>query len=157
MNTKKIIRGISILFVLIFISSCAKEAPYEGKGVSVQVVDPNKASLATMQDLPLETIPAILSVKELIEHRSALHEKTVTVKGVILEAIVGEKACPSNTPGCAQSRIIIAESADASRDKRYDVIVLVKDDDQNYAAGQSVEAKVKVSASKVAVSLEKVY
>lgn len=160
--------GILVILLaigMLFISSCASEVPYGGKGVSVKVVDPKTSGLATVQDLPFEVIPQTLSVKELVEHRSALHDKTVTVKGIIIEAIIGEKACPSkkiveggiDIAGCAQSRIIIADNAGASRDKRYDVIVLVKDDDQNYAAGQSVEAKVKVSASKVAVNLERVY
>ena len=165
MDKSKILGCVSLLVLILVISSCAKEVPYKGKGVSVQVVDPNKAGLALIQDLPFEVVPELLSVKELIEHRSALHDKTVTVKGIIIEAIVGEKACPSkkiveggvDIAGCAQPRIIIADSADAARDKRYDTIILVKDDDQKYAAGQYQEIKVKVAASKVAVSLEKMY
>ena len=166
MKRQNMILALMLIAAVILVSSCAKEPANPPKeGVSVKVVDPNKAGLALIQDLHLETIPQILSVKELIEHRSALHDKTLTVKGIIIEAIVGEKACPSkkiveggvDIAGCAQPRIIIADSADAARDKRYDVIVLVKEDDTNYQEGQLVEITGIVSASKVAVVINKKY
>ncbi|GEM_PF-3539250 len=172
----KIILIILVLVAVLFaINSCTTEQTTNGekgktivdepgKGV-IKPTDPNKEGLATVADLPLAKIITPLSVKDVIEHRSALKGKTITVKGYIVEAILGEEACPTNTGnsqletpgGCAQPRIIIADTLDKTRDIKYDLIILVGEDEKSYTKNQLVEVKAIVDASKVAVVLNKVY
>lgn len=157
--------AVSMLFL--FINGCIFQEPQKDTkpAVKVTVLPPDTTGLANIPDLPLAKIPALLSVKEVVEHRTALHGKTITVRGFVVEAILGEKACPSftgnnlQTPGpesCAQPRIIVADSLEKTRDLKYDVMILVNEDEEGYSDGQPVEVKGLVFASKVAVYLEKI-
>jgi hypothetical protein len=62
------------------------------------------------------------------------------VHGVITYALPPAKACPPGQGACAQPRIIIADSAEAARNKAYDLTILLPEDDQtNYTEGQIVD------------------
>ena len=134
--------------------------------IVVNPVDPDKESLAEVVDLPLEKIGAPLSVKEVIEHRSALNGKLITVKGYVVATLLGEDACPTIKKGdsglvpaqgsCGRPRIFLADTADAARDAQYDFMILVSETEDNYKKGQQVEVTGSISASKVAVIMNAV-
>ncbi|MBI1972866.1 hypothetical protein HYS50_02590 [Candidatus Woesearchaeota archaeon] len=164
---RAVLIGVIILVALLFIDGCRGE--YSSReikpAVRVTIVQNNQnGGLANYPDLPLADIPPILSVKEVVEHRSALHGKTITVSGFVIETLLGGESCPSSAgnnvqtliPGsCAQPRIKVADTLDQSRDLKYDVIILVSEEEEGYSVGQPVEVKGIVFASKVAVYLEK--
>lgn len=123
----------------------------------VSPVDPETAGLAPYPDEPFPSIPAepTLSIKFLVEHRTALNGKTVTIQGFVVYALLGEDACPGGGIGaCAQPRIFLADTTDQGRNKDYDVMILLGEKD-NYNIGQHVIVTGVVSSSKVAVYLTK--
>src|SRR3989344_751125 len=130
------------------------ETVMQGETSVIFPEDPEKAGLAQVPDLPLAaSITQAVSVKFLVEHRSALHGKTVLVSGVVVDSLLGEKACPPGIGGCAEPRIFIADTKDASRDTRYDFMILVCEDvtEKDYEVGKRYEVLINVEASKVAV------
>ncbi len=143
---------------------CAQDAEPEIPGVqSIQgssiaetgVIYPDQIPDSLLPDLPLEAFPSeAVSVQFLVEHRTALHEKKVTVRGVTLSVLVGEDACPSSGGMCAQPRLTLADNAAESRDARYDLVVLFPEGGgEGFSAGESTEISGTVSASPQAVVL----
>lgn len=105
--------------------------------------------LALYPDDTLMTIPVTpVTVKYLIEHRSALNNMTVTAKGIIVGTIFGTDAQPS---------IIIADNNATTRDKNYDLRIGLNETDQNYTIGQSIVVKGIFDGSRVAVFMRKSY
>lgn len=138
------------------------------KTTEINVANPNEPNaIGKIKDLPLEKIVTPLSIKDAIEHRSALNGKIITVKGYVVFTLLGEEACPTNkengmTPspqGCAEPRIMLADTQDEDRDTSYDLLVLVAEaeNDLDYKIGQSVEITGQVDASPSAIVLRKVY
>ena len=132
---------------------------------TIQPDDLKKTNLALIPDLPLTSIPSEpVSVKFLIDHRTAFNGKTVTVRGAIVSALLGEAACSSGSAGngpapmgCAQPRIFLADTLKEDRDKNYDIMALVSETENGYAVGQTVNVKVIVESSKSAILLQKSY
>lgn len=109
-----------------------------------------------LPDEPLLPPAQVQNVKFVMEHRTALDGQRVTVHGVIVYALPPAKACPPGQGACAQPRIIIADSAEASRNKAYDLTVLLPEDDQSaYAEGQIVDVTGTVSGNADSVTLMK--
>ncbi len=123
----------------------------QGSSGTIQsgVIHPDQPQGPALPDLPLETLPSeTLSVQFLVEHRSALHEKKVTVRGTVLSVLVGEDACPSSGGMCAQPRLTLADSEAADRDNRYDLVVLFPEGGgEGFRAGEVSEISGTVSAS----------
>lgn len=144
-------------------SSRGKETGATGTGIIIEPEDQDKLGLYNYSDSPLESVPFTpISVKYLVEHRSALNEKAVTVHGVVVDTLLGEKACPNDINGigvgmCAQPRIFLADTSKEDRDKNYDVMVLVSEEEKGYKIGDVVDVKATVTADKTSVSLMKVY
>jgi hypothetical protein len=120
----------------------------------------SSGGLGKYKDKKLETLPTkAVSPKYIIEHRTALNDKIVSVSGVIVSVLQP----PANNSGAGgvrnmanpQPRIFIADSAKNSRDKNRDLMVIVEEGD-DYEVGQKVTLKVKISSSKVAVMLQKI-
>ena len=117
------------------------------------------SGLAKYQDKKIDSLPTkSVSLKYVVEHRTALSDQTITVSGIVVS--VGQQPSGNSTTGVRsmanpQPRIFIADSSKDSRDKNRDVMVIVEAGD-NYTVGQKVNFKVKVSGSKVAVMLRKV-
>lgn len=112
---------------------------------------PAESGLSAYPDLPLgETPRAPVTPRFVVEHRAALGGKEVTVRGRIV--LVAQS--PS---GAARPRIFVAETGEPGRDKNYDLMVLLSEDDDAYALGEEVELKGTVESSKVAVYLRKSY
>ena len=123
------------------------------------VVSPDEPVSGPQTGLPDEPLlpPAqAQSVKFVMEHRSSLDGQRVTVHGVIVYALPPAKACPPGQGACAQPRIIIADKADASRNKAYDLTILLPEDDKTeYAEGQIVDISGTVSGSADGVTVMK--
>ncbi len=150
--------------VALIIAGCAKTSVSDSRGTATTgvVVNASDLGLSKYPDLPLDSVPSEpINVKFLAEHRTALDGKTITVKGVVVRAILGEEACPvcktEPCPGapCMRPRIFLADSSDENRDKNYDLIILVGDKDA-YKVGQTVEINGIVEASKIEVMMIKV-
>ncbi len=125
--------------------------------LATAVVPSNDDSgLVSYPDLPLPKIPnSVVSTRYLVQHRSALNGKKIKVSGFVAEAVLGEKACPTQAGGCAQPRIFIAENLSHEYDLNYRIMVLVQEEKENYSVGQWVEIEGIVHASKAAVYVEK--
>jgi hypothetical protein len=109
-----------------------------------------------LPDEPLLPPAQVQSVKFVMEHRTALDGQRVTVHGIIVYALPPAKACPPGQGACAQPRIIIADTAEASRNKAYDLTILLPEDDQTaYAEGQIVDISGTVSGSADGVTVMK--
>jgi len=123
---------------------------------------PTDSGLAKYPDEPLKTIPPTpMSPEFLVEHRTALRGKAVTVRGVVVRTGFAEKtgaasgATPS--PGAhPQPRLFLANDAKEERDKNYDLMVLLGEEDEDYATGETAEIKGIVESSKVAIYLRKI-
>lgn len=128
-----------------------------GTGV-VYPEDPNTTGFAPYPDYSLSSIPSwSISVKYLVEHRSALNNKTITVRGLVVGILSAEAACPPDRGACGQPMIFLADSAKADRDKYLDLAVTVSEKEKSYLIGQTVEVKVLVSGSYTGLHLSKVY
>lgn len=127
---------------------------------TVQPEDPNKAGLVLYPDLLITSLPTEpVSVKFVVEHRSALNGKSIKVRGVIVGTLLGEKACPPDRGMCAQPNIFLADTTAESRNKLYDLRVLVSEEEQekNYLVGSTIEIQIVADGSKVAVVAHKTY
>ena len=116
--------------------------------------------LAKYQDKKTDSLPTkFVSLKYVVQHRTALNDKTIQVSGIIVA--VGQPSSGNSSGGTrsmknAQPRIFIADSSKDSRDKNLDLMIIVGEADNNYSVGQKVTFKVKVSGSKTAVVLRKI-
>ncbi len=131
----------------------------------VTVGAPKPGGLSAYLDLGLGNldISKPLSVKSLVQHRTALNGKSVIVKGHVVSTLLGEAACPSGNDslrsgpgGCGQPRIELADTTEASRDTNYDLTVLLNETDQGYRVGHAVTVIGIVSATKEAVVVRKI-
>lgn len=120
----------------------------------------SSGDLAKYKDKKIETLPTKpVSLNYIIQHRTALNDKIVTVSGVIVSvppmpdnnSVTGVRSMANPQP-----RIFIADDAKKSRDTNRDVLVIVDETDKNYAVNEKVTLKVRVSGSKAAVVLRKV-
>jgi hypothetical protein len=135
------------------------DATVEASTGVVEPEDPNQIGLAPYPDEPLDTIPVEpISVTELLEHRSALNNQTVQVKGIIVATLLGEKACPPDREMCAQPSVFLADSTDPNRNPLYDLRVLVSEAEQeaDYPIGETIEMQVLVQGDKTGLMAQKV-
>lgn len=88
-------------------------------------------------DLPLSgVVPDVMNVEYLVEHRTALNEQTVSIKGEVVSALLGEQACPPDRGMCAQPRVVLK---DVSSQKDYNVVVLLaENDERHFYVGQTI-------------------
>ena len=132
--------------------------------VRASVVNMNDVGLSSYPDLPLEELPSEpQSVEFIVQHRTSLNGKRVTIHGVIISAILGEAACPSTTTHpamgrpCMQPRIVLANGTEG-RDTNYDTVVLLQPSDKTaYEAGQTADVKGTVNGSTSSLSIRKDY
>lgn len=98
-----------------------------GGTVSIVPIQPEDSPMSMVADLPINNVPATAqSVMYVVEHRSALNEKQVTVTGVIVENNLDVNECPEGEY-CAmmyvQPNIVIADSISPDRNTLYDLRV----------------------------------
>jgi len=129
----------------------------ESENATVEPGD-TQGGLALYPDLFLTSIPdEPVTVKFVVEHRSALNEKSIRVQGVVVGTLLGEAACPPGRGACAQPRIFLADTNKNDRDKSYDIMILVSEEEKGYKVDDKIEVKVTVYSSKTTVYLQKVY
>ena len=149
-----------------------QEIVFEGKlskkgqtsTVSIEPEDPSKIGLSSYPDLPLDLVPSTpIAVRYLIEHRSALNEKVVTVNGIIVASWLDESKCPQNVGLlCPQPRIFLADTNNEDRNPYYDLDVKVGEEDKiselkkDYPIGNRITIKVLVYGYKTGVSAIKI-
>lgn len=124
-----------------------------GSGV-VEPEDPNASGLARYPDLPLSAMPqGTVPVKFIVEHRSALNEDTVSVRGLVIGALLGENACPSDRGMCARPWITLADMDSENRNKLYDLQVYVSESarEEDFPVGEIITLKIVVSGHQTAV------
>lgn len=126
--------------------------------------DAQKTGLAPYPDLPLASLPSgPQSVRYIIEHRSALNQKTIAVRGVVVGTAF-QRYLPCTTGPCPMyapaSGIVLADIAGAARDKQYDLSIILLGDDtaeneKTYFIGKTVEMAIQVWGSKTAILANK--
>lgn len=168
---KKLAIGLAVLVVGLFI------AIYSGQnsarktlnqppqttpnGTVTTSPEPGNSGLATYPNQPISALPnSAITVKYLIDHRSALNGKTVTVKGLVVANWADARNCPSPDLVellCPQPFIFLADSTDPNRDPYYDLRVRLNEEDKGYAIGKNVTIKGIVEGSKESVLFVKSY
>ncbi|MEK7116871.1 MAG: hypothetical protein AAB837_01770 [Patescibacteria group bacterium] len=125
---------------------------------TVQPENPDQTGLASYPDLSITSDPVQpISVKFAVEHRSALNSKTISVRGVVVSTLLGEKACPPDRGACAQPSVFLADTADQSRNSLYDLRVIVSEEEQekDYPVGKTVELQVSIDGNKTSIVARK--
>lgn len=95
--------------------------------------------------------PAPVSVRYLVEHRSALHGTTLVVRGVVADVV------PYLTHRQLDRlpRITLGDTTDPDRDRTYDVrITLPQSEDGKYRIGDIIERHWRVYGNREHVTLE---
>lgn len=126
----------------------------EGVGTGTVVVNPilpGQSDMAKipdlMLDLPFSSDPkTVIPASYVVEHRSALHGKTVYVKGVVVANWLQQDPCTGErcwqTEMAMQPSILLADTTSPSRNPLYDLRILVPGGAQipsdQYVVGASV-------------------
>jgi hypothetical protein len=125
----------------------------------------SQSDLSRYPDYPLGTMPtAPISPRFVIEHRSALNGKTVSIRGTVVRVIAPDDAEPSSAAGVAprpgrfaQPRIFLADSGAKDLDKNHEVVVLLREGDKGYPVGQLVDIEGTVDGNQAAVVVRRLY
>lgn len=128
--------------------------------VQPNVTGSDSSQLARYPDKPIGTLPAQpVSMHYVVEHRSALNGKTITVKGIVANTVWPSTGNPSSgEPSMSnpQPRIFLADNLRRRRDKNFDLMVLLREGERIYVIGQGVKIKVRVDSNRTAVMMRKV-
>ncbi|HEY0547163.1 MAG TPA: hypothetical protein VGC91_17425 [Pyrinomonadaceae bacterium] len=142
-------------------SSSGTASAQTGSGTA----QPDGGEAAAMSDLekypdqPVASIPTQpVSLRYVVEHRSGLNGKTITVRGLVARTLglAGSAAQGEQSMANPQPRIFLADNLRKQRDKHFDLMVLLREGERGYAVGQKVRLKVRVDASKASVILRKI-
>jgi hypothetical protein len=113
--------------------------------------DPSRSGLSDYPDRPLKETPrAPVTPRFVVEHRTALGGREVTVCGLVV-------AVARDPSGSARPRLFLAETSEPERDRNYDLMVLLSEEDAGGTVGEELEVRGTVESSKVAVYLRKSY
>lgn len=113
--------------------------------------EPSRSGLSDYPDRPLDETPrAPVAPRFVVEHRTALKGREVTVRGLVVASM------PAPHAG-VRPRFFMAETSEPGRDNNYDLMVMLAEDDEGHAVGEEVEVRGTVESSKVAVYLSKSY
>ncbi len=139
-----------------------KETPKVGGKPGNDITEPENpedSGLAKYPDEPLNTIPATpMSIQYLIEHRSALNDKVVTIKGIVVADWRDEKKCSVHAESlCPQPKIFLSDTSGDTRSPHYDLLVQLDEKDHDYVIGQLVELHGTVYGYNTVVQLTKKY
>jgi hypothetical protein len=120
-----------------------------------------QADLSRLGDHPLDTVPSTpVTPRFVLEHRSALDGKRVTVKGTVIRVVGPPNPAPGGTtplPGAnPQPRVFLVDSP-VRNDDPYELMVLLREGDESFAVGQAVELEGVVETGPGAVVLHRQY
>jgi len=122
-------------------------------------VKPQVENKAFGPDLPLRSVPPkVVSVRFVVDHRSALNQQTVRVRGIVAAALLGDAACPPDRGMCMPPSIVLAESEPSKDRPACSVRILLPKESrpQDYPIGKAVELRATVDGQKTGVVLTKV-
>jgi hypothetical protein len=106
-------------------------------------------------DLPLSRVPKKpISVCFLIRHRSALDGKRVLVRGTIVAAAVGDKACPTGRGMCMQPSIFLSDHRKPSGSVQLRVLLPEKAKEADYLIHRAITISGKVQGNRSGVTLD---
>ncbi len=139
----------------------SESGPYETAGVievsgwqeaNTTYISPQttpRSAIASYPDRPLVLVPSSpVSPRFVVEHRSALNNKVITLRGAVVFSLSKEKACPPDRGACGRPLVVLAENASSSRDKNFDITVFLREDDRAYQQGLYVLLRGVVIGSK---------
>ncbi|MBI4053808.1 MAG: hypothetical protein HY397_00585 [Candidatus Doudnabacteria bacterium] len=119
------------------------------------------SALGTYPDQPVSSVSSsAMSIKYLIDHRSALDGKTVMVKGFVVGNWADARNCPNPDLVellCPQPFVFLSDSTDTNRHPYYDLQVRLNESDPGYLIGQTVTIRGVVEGSKEGVMFIKLY
>lgn len=126
---------------------------------------PLQSDLSKYPDHPLAAVlTGSISPRFVVEHRSALHGKTVSVRGTVVRVVAPDDAGPSSGGGVAprpgrfaQPRIFLADSLAKDLDRNHELVVLLREGDRGYPVGQLVEIEGTVDGNPAAVVVRRLY
>jgi hypothetical protein len=121
-------------------------------------VEPQVESNALGPDLPLSSVPTkVVSVRFVADHRSALNQHTVRVRGIIAAVLLGDAACPPDRGMCMAPSIVLAESEPGKNRPACSVRILMPKESkaQDYPIGKAVVLRATVDAQGTGVVLTK--
>ena len=143
---------------VIDVASIKEDVAFPSSTGTVKPEDPNTLGFAKYPDYRLDSTPsAPISVKYLVEHRSALDGKTITVRGIVVGILSKEAACPPGRGACGAPMIFLTDTTSEGRDKYLDLPIIVSEVEKGYTISANVEVRVIVYGSKTGVTLAKVY
>ena len=134
------------------------ESPQHAR-TQASTVQPQVENKALGPDLPLRSVPPkVVSVRFIVDHRSALNQHTVRVRGIITAALLGDAACPPDRGMCMAPSIVLAESEPGKNRPACSVRVLMAKESkaQDYPIGKAVVLRVTVEGQVTGVVLTKV-
>jgi hypothetical protein len=142
------------------IAFCARPGAPAQTGATQNTLQlPPGESKTLAPDLPLSSLPeAAVSVRFVVEHRSALNGHSVRVRGVVNAAVFGDNACPSNRGMCMQPSVILNDPDCRDNQVSCSIRVLVPVDTkpQDYPVGKLLEMRTVARGDKEGVLLTKV-
>lgn len=143
---------------LIYPGASCSFAPCIGVFIGTPPAPPvgeENGGLSNGPDEPLDAIPDTpQSVKFVVEHRTALNRKRMTVQGIVVSGTGSGQVCEPGEP--CYTRMTIADSNGDDRDMNYDVPVAIGSGDNNaYITGQPVTLTGIVFATKDSVAMRK--
>jgi hypothetical protein len=123
-----------------------------------------QVDVSGMPDYPLDNVPTTpVSPQFVLEHRSALNGTTVRLRGTVVR-MIGPDGGSSPTGGVAplpgahiQPRVFLAAGPAVGGQTAPELMLLLKEDDPGFPAGQIIEVDAAVEASAVAIVVTRVY
>lgn len=113
---------------------------------------PEEYPMYSVPDLPITgQLPSPATVRWVVEHRSALNGRTISVRGVVVQLVENPK-CAEGSPCVGmyvQPGIMLADTADPARDQRYDLRVSLNTEPAGYVIGSTVIVTGEVAGSRI--------
>ena len=113
-------------------------------------------------DYSLDDVPAApVSPQFVLEHRSALDGRTIRIRGTVLRLLTPVTPTPGvfnpQPGGYFVPRVFLDAGPAGAGEPNNELMVLLRDDDTAYSAGQIIEVDAIVHASSVAIAVFRVY
>ena len=152
----------ALVFLTATVAFCAQvtptgEPPQTGLTQN-STLRPRVESKTLGPDLPLSSVPtSAVSVRFVVEHRTALNGHPVRVRGIITDALLGDAACSSNRGMCVQPSIIMDDADCGENQFACSIRVLMPGDTKprDYQLGKLLEIRAVASGDKTGVLLTK--
>ncbi len=125
--------------------------------------DGQQMEISSLPDYPVDVMPTTpVSPQFVLEHRSALHGKTIRIRGTVLRMIGPDNFHPGGgvTPlpgGNPQPRLFLAAGPAGIGEPDRELMLLLREGDKGVPEGEIIEVDALVEASRVAVVATRIY